>query len=100
MEVKELGHVVLYVRNVERSRKFYRDVLGWHEIAGVEGAVAAFSSGRTHHELLLIQGGEDATPIPEGRRGGMDHFGRKLGETEDDVRGAIKSCQDNDVRIA
>ena len=65
MEVKELGHVVLYVRNVERSRKFYRDVLGWHEIAGVEGAVAAFSSGRTHHELLLIQVGEDATPIPE-----------------------------------
>src|ERR687892_273951 len=33
MEVKELGHVVLYVRDIERSRRFYRDVLGWKEIA-------------------------------------------------------------------
>jgi catechol 2,3-dioxygenase-like lactoylglutathione lyase family enzyme len=32
MEVKELGHVVLYVRDLERSRRFYRDVLGWNLI--------------------------------------------------------------------
>ena len=99
MEVKELGHVVLYVRNVERSRKFYRDVLGWHEIAGFDGAVAAFSSGRTHHELLLIEVGEDATPIPEGKRVGMYHFGLKVGETDDELREAIQTCQDNGVRI-
>src|SRR5213595_3826122 len=88
MEVKELGHVVLYVRNLERSRTFYRDALGWHAIAGSEGAVAAFSSGRTHHELLLIQVGEDATPIPEGRRVGMYHFGLKVGETDAELREA------------
>ena len=34
MEVKELGHLVLYVRDLERSRRFYRDVLGWHEVTG------------------------------------------------------------------
>jgi len=28
MEVKELGHLVLYVRNLDRSVAFYRDVLG------------------------------------------------------------------------
>jgi catechol 2,3-dioxygenase-like lactoylglutathione lyase family enzyme len=28
MEVKWLGHVVLYVRNLERSRRFYGDVFG------------------------------------------------------------------------
>ena len=27
MQVKELGHLVLYVRNLDRSRRFYRDVL-------------------------------------------------------------------------
>jgi len=27
--VKELGHLVLYVRDLERSVRFYRDVLGW-----------------------------------------------------------------------
>src|SRR5256885_12488409 len=99
MEVKELGHVVLYVRNVERSRSFYRDVLGWHEIGGFEGAVAAFSSGRTHHELLLIEVGEDATPIPEGRRVGLYHFGLKVGETDDELRDAVRDLEAAGVSI-
>ena len=32
MEVKELGHIVLYVRNLEQSAHFYGDVLGFHAI--------------------------------------------------------------------
>ena len=92
MQVKELGHLVLYVRNLERSRQFYRDVLGWKEIT-VPGEeigfpAAAFSSGRTHHELLLIAVGDDATPIPRGRRVGMYHFGLKIGETDAELREA------------
>jgi catechol 2,3-dioxygenase len=92
VEVKELGHLVLYVRDLARSRKFYGDLLGWKEITapGMELGfpAAAFSSGRTHHELLLIQVGEDATPIPVGRRVGMYHFGLKIGETDDELRQA------------
>jgi catechol-2,3-dioxygenase len=91
MEVKELGHLVLYVRNLERSRHFYRDVLGWKEIAGMGDFAAAFSSGRTHHELLLIEVGENATPIPPGRRVGMYHFGLKVGTTDDELRDAFRT---------
>src|SRR5712691_4265855 len=92
MQVKELGHLVLYVRKLERSRRFYRDLLGWKEIM-VPGEeigfpAAAFTSGRTHHELLLIEVGEDATPIPKGRRVGMYHFGLKIGETDAELREA------------
>ena len=52
--VKELGHVVLYVRDLERSVRFYRDVLGWRQVGPGEmpSPAAMFSSGRTHHELL------------------------------------------------
>jgi catechol 2,3-dioxygenase len=95
MEVKELGHLVLYVRNLERSVHFYRDVLGWKEVGGGMGGVAAaFSSGRTHHELLLIEVGENATPIPAGRRVGMYHFGLKVGETDDELRDALRALLD------
>ena len=66
--VKELGHLVLYVRDVERSRRFYRDVLGWDEVDAPMQGAALFSSGRTHHELLLLEVGEDAAPLPQGRR--------------------------------
>ena len=90
MEVKELGHLVLYVRDLERSRAFYRDVLGWREVAGVPGQMAMYSSGRTHHELLLIEVGPNAAPIPQGRRVGMYHFGLKIGETDDELRAAFQ----------
>ena len=101
MTVKELGHLVLYVHNLERSAAFYRDVLGWHQIAG-PGAdtdiglafrAAAFSSGRTHHELLLIEVGEDAPSPPKGRRTGLYHFGLKVGDTDDDLRAALASVE-------
>ncbi len=93
MGVTELGHVVLYVENAERSARFYRDVLGWHQIMPEEGSpvgpVAAFSGGRTHHELLLIEVGPGAAPIPPGRRVGMYHFGLRVGDSDADLKAAL-----------
>lgn len=100
MEIKELGHVVLYVRDLQRSLRFYRDVLGWREIAAAFGGkAAAFSSGRTHHELLLIEVGPNAAPIPPGLRVGMYHFGLKVGETDDELREALATCQREGVKV-
>lgn len=93
MGVQELGHLVLYVRDVRRSAAFYRDVLGWHQIVPASGsepvAIAAFSGGRTHHELLLIEVGPDAQAVPEGRRVGLYHFGLKVGTSDDELREAL-----------
>ena len=99
MEVKELGHIVLYVREVERSRRFYRDLLGWKEIAGTEHQMAMYSSGRTHHELLLIEVGPNAAPIPSGRRVGMYHFGLKIGTTDQELRDALQTLVDAGANV-
>ena len=99
MEVKELGHLVLYVRDLEVSRRFYRDVLGWKEIAGVERRMAMYSSGRTHHELLLIEVGPGAAPIPAGRRVGMYHFGLKVGTTDEELRDALGALLEAGVEV-
>ena len=101
MEVKELGHVVLYVRDLATSAAFYRDVLGWRPLEPDKplAGAAAFSSGRTHHELLLIEVGRDATPIPSGRRVGLYHFGLKVGDTDDDLRAALATVKAHGVAI-
>jgi catechol 2,3-dioxygenase len=100
LTVKELGHLVLYVRDVRRSAAFYGDVLGWKRIPTPEGApVALFSSGHTHHELLLIEVGPDAQPIPAGRRVGLYHFGLKVGDTDDELREALAKVQAAGARI-
>jgi catechol-2,3-dioxygenase len=98
MKIQELGHVVLYVKNLERSRHFYRDILGFREIAS-RGNIAVFSSGRTHHELLLIEVGAGANPIPSGRRLGMYHFGLKIGNDDEALRNALKEIQAAGVPI-
>lgn len=90
MGVQELGHLVLYVRDVARSANFYRDVLGWTQILPDDGqrpvGIAAFSGGRTHHELLLIEVGPDAKPVPGAPRVGLYHFGLKVGDDDNDLR--------------
>ena len=97
MTVRELGHLVLYVRDVSRSAAFYRDVLGWRQVlpepASDAIGIAAFSSGRTHHELLLIEVGADAAAIPAGRRVGLYHFGLNVGESDDDLRAALEQVR-------
>lgn len=103
MAVKELGHLVLYVSNLERSRHFYQDVLGWDTAsAGDEPfpfPAIAFSSGRTHHELLLIEVGPTAAPLPRGHRLGLYHFGVKVGDTDDELRAMLQTLIDNDITI-
>jgi catechol-2,3-dioxygenase len=101
MEIKELGHLVLYVRDVQRSAAFYRDVLGWEPALRTSSSlpVAAFSSGRTHHELLLIEVGDQATPQPGGRHLGLYHFGLKIGDSDDELREAVVRLQEAGVPI-
>lgn len=102
MRVHELGHLVLYVRDLERSRHFYRDVLGWTEVRGevpLPIPAAAFSSGRTHHELLLIEVGASAAAIPAGRRVGMYHFGLKVGDTDDELREVAAQLAEHGVAV-
>jgi catechol-2,3-dioxygenase len=101
VEIKELGHVVLYVKNIERSVHFYRDVLGFHAIgpAGDGVPVQAFSSGRTHHELLLIEVGEDAPHPGQSRHAGLYHIGFKVGESDEELRDALKTVTEAGVTV-
>jgi catechol-2,3-dioxygenase len=97
MQIKELGHLVLYVTNLERSLHFYRDVLGFSYIGGQKG-VAAFSSGRTHHELLLIEVG--GKPSPKNHfQSGFYHAGFKIGDTDEELREAYRELNRHGVKI-
>ncbi len=77
----ELGHVVFYVRDLERSVHFYTRAVGL-DIKGrlFNGRAAVLSGGRTHHELLLIEVGEAPCP-PTGKRIGLYHVGWKVGDS-------------------
>ena len=93
MRAHYLGHVVFYVKDLERSLGFYRDLLGFKEVGRIfNGAAAALTSGRTHHELLLIQVG-DAPGPSSGRRRGLYHIGIKVGDSLDELRQAKRELE-------
>lgn len=83
MKVKQLAHIVLRVRNLERSKQWYTDVLGLKLMAEIPGRMAFFSaSDNVSHELGLMQIGASA-PGPEQNRVGLYHAGWQLESLED-----------------
>jgi catechol 2,3-dioxygenase len=100
MKAHYLGHVVFYVKELERSLAFYRDLLGFKEVGRIfGGAAAALTSGRTHHELLLIEVGEAPAP-PRGRRLGLYHIGIKIGDSLEELRAAKRALEQAGVPIS
>lgn len=95
----QLGHVVLYVRNLDASVGFYHDIVG----LTVEGKIfnnraAVLTGGSTHHELLLIEVGDAPGPAV-GRRRGLYHIGWKIGETLDDLRAVRDRIEQHGIEI-
>ena len=61
-----IGHVVLKVRDLDRSLAFYRDLLGFR-VAGEMSNVMVFltARGENHHDLALLRVGDQApSPLP------------------------------------
>jgi catechol-2,3-dioxygenase len=71
MAIHRLNHAVLYVRDLERSVAFYRDVLGFVPIegmTGLRGAAFLRAPGSTNdHDLGLFELGAQARPSGAGR---------------------------------
>ena len=100
MRTHYLGHIVFYVRDLETSLKFYEKVLGLKRIEGGElpFKAAALTSGRTHHELLLIEVG-DAPGPPPGPRRGFYHAGFKIGDSLDELKKAYHELLSAGVQV-
>lgn len=75
---QEIGHLVLNVTDVERSTKFYRDVVGF-QLARYrpDGSGAFLTCGVVHHNLALFRAPADARPVQKGQIG-LNHFAFKV----------------------
>ena len=68
LHVRELGHVSLFVRDLDAARRFYRDILGLAERGtGKDGRIVFFSTGHRHHDLSCELARADGPgPQPKG----------------------------------
>ena len=69
MPIFRLNHAVLYVRDLEASLAFYRELLGFEVVMRMPGAAFIQAPGSTNdHDLGLFQVGPGAGPSEAGRR--------------------------------
>lgn len=88
INVQGVGHVVLKVRDLGRSAKFYREVIGLTEVARFPGRMVFFSAtGQNHHDLALLAVGPGA-PGPQHEGVGLYHVALKIGNSLADLRAA------------
>ena len=103
IKVRNVGHVVLKVRDIERAARFYRDVLGLKEVArGTFGRpMAFFSTGENHHDVAVMEVGADA-PAPAPGATGLYHVALRIGTSLEELRAArahLEAHGITDVRI-
>jgi len=82
MQIRELGHVVLQVTDLDRSLGFYRDTLGLPlvSLAAPGGRrMAFFSLGQKHHDLALRELAPGAG-ANDHERAGVMHVAFKVGD--------------------
>ena len=95
---KQLGHIVLRVRDIERSEQFYSDVLGLHVTNKRPGQMTFMSAvDESSHELALVPVGDDA-PGPEDSRVGLYHFAWQM-DSFDDLKSLYAEMKAKDVEI-
>ena len=93
-----IGHVALYVKDLERSARFYTEVMGFSisDVYGgdmLPGGVVFLRCGADHHGVALF-------PLPEGQspKGGLHHMAFEL-STLDELLRAREHLRRHDVPI-
>lgn len=82
---KYLGHLNLYVQDVERAEKFYSDILGLHTYGRRPGHSVFMSADMEQaHEIALMKV-RDGAPGPIKGQVGLNHMAWKM-ETFEDLK--------------
>ena len=96
---RNLGHLVIRVRDLKISEEFYTKFMGL-EVSGRGGDSMVFfrSNDGVHHDLAIAKIADDA-PGPEQDRVGLYHFAYEF-DSFDQLREAYRMVNEMGIRIA
>ena len=80
---RQLGHLVVNVRDLDRSEDFYTRIIGLKVMQKYDGhAVFMSANDAMSHEMAIVSVGADA-PGPEQERVGLLHMAWQMESLED-----------------
>ena len=99
MQIESLGHVVIKVRDVERSEAFYHGVLGLPIVARNARSTMTFFSLGDHHDFAVVGLGDDAES-PGAKSVGLAHVAFKIGDSLDQLKDAKRHLDEAGIPCA
>ncbi len=99
IKIKRTGHLVLKVKDLERSRKFFTEVLGLPVVGEAPNGMLFFSPDvKENHHLLAIRQAEAGARMPEPEQVGMEYVAYELGSFAE-LQEAYRIFKANDVKF-
>lgn len=98
-KITRVGHLVLKVRDLERSRKFFTEVLGFPQVGENDRGMLFFSTdvNDNHHMLALREARAGAAmPVPE--QIGMEHVSFEVA-TFAELQDVYRKFKQHNVRL-
>lgn len=97
--IRRVGHLVLRVKDIERSKRFFQDVLGFPVVGQNERGMVFFSTDvEDNHHMVALMPGKEGAAMPTPDQIGMQHVSFELGSFAE-LQAAWRKFKENDVPI-
>jgi catechol 2,3-dioxygenase len=95
---KKVGHVVLKVRDLKRSERFFTEVLGFDVVTRLDNPRGVFFTlGEQHHDLAVLEVSNEAGPAQTGQVG-LHHVALQVGSLAE-LQECYRTLKRHDVTI-
>lgn len=98
VKIKRLGHVGIFVKDVEKSKKFYTEILGFKLSDVNEQGITFLRCATDHHDTVLV-------PLPKQKQDSVSEERREVQQIsyevdrEEDLRKALEFLKEKEVRV-
>jgi catechol 2,3-dioxygenase len=82
IRIKKIGHVVLSVSDIERSTKFWTEIMGFKISDRNENGMVFFRNATDHHTIALVAA-QEKNDLPKRGQLGFDHMALEVGSVSE-----------------
>ncbi|HTN70947.1 MAG TPA: VOC family protein [Methylomirabilota bacterium] len=99
IKIRRTGHLVLSVKDLQRSKRFFTEVMGFKISGESDNGMIFFSPDfNDNHHMLAIRQAKQGAEMPDKTRVGMDHVAYELGSFAE-LQDAYRIFKDKGVTI-
>ena len=98
VRIKKLGHVGIFVKDIEKSKKFYTDILGFKVSDVNEHGIVFLRCNTDHHDTVLVPLPKEGQDSGDAKRNEIQQISYEVDRIED-LREALELLKKNGATI-